>query len=1151
MSAAPGRYQASSHRSPEGEGTLMSWTRWPLTIAGRWLVPLLLIVFALLAMTLRYNHQMRQIDQDVSTQESRRLRERLSIEQTRMDVQASQGNTLLLHRLVGGLALHQGLDQAYLVGTEGRVLASLSRLDIGQPLTAVLSRASNPLLALAATPSLSVIVVERPDQQPVLTGLVPVQGSQRLLVQMDLSYPLALRRASEQTELVREGLVLLAAVALLALLLHLLWFRRAQSLALALTEMGAGRLSVRTGLIGRDELAHIGEAADRMAEQLQAGQDRIRRMSDIINRSPLVVIEWRNADGWPVSYASDSVSQWGYASAELMDGQLQYIDLIHPDDVQQVNDEVTRYFAHGPDEYRQEYRIRRADGGWAWVNDHTSLTRNAGGEVISISGILLDTTVQKAAQLTQHEQAEQLRMFYELPFLGMAISSPMDKRWLQVNDRLCEILGYSRDELLSMTWAQMTPPGDLERNVALFDELLTGLRSGYQMAKRFVRKDGRTVHTEIDVRAVRDRDGRIRQLFATIQDVTERKQAEAALQDSERQLREAQRIGRMGSWAYDLRSGEVTWSEETYRLQELDPETYRPSYENFLSLIHPDDVARVGETYQRSVEQGTVYETRYRIRVPSGRIKHLHVRGETLFEEGQPVRTLGMVVDETDLIEAQRERDRLVSVMETSTDIVSMADPTGCVFYFNGAGYEMLGLQPGDPLDDAIRQVHPPWAAQRVHDEGVPTAIATGRWLGETAVIDAQGREVPMSQLIMAHRGADDQVEYLWTILRDISERKAAEAALSRERSQLTEAQAVAHIGSWNIQMPDSVLSWSAEHYRILGLDPQQTLPSLSDFLNMVHPDDRQRLRQHIEADMARQTEGTNRIEYRIVTEQGVRHLEARANLEKDARGQVVRIFGTTMDITEAVQAEEQLRQINQELERRVTERTAQLSQANQELEAFSYTVSHDLKAPLRGIDGYSQLLVEEYGERLDDEGRRFVERIRKGVQQMGDLIADLLAYSRIERRDMVHEPVALLPLVEQIVDSYHADIQKQGAEVHLAMEPFTLPLDREGMAVVLRNLIGNALKFSRGSASPRIEIGARHEPGRRILWVRDNGVGFDPKYHDRIFGIFQRLHRAEEFPGTGVGLALVAKAVQRMGGRVWAESQAGAGATFYLEFPE
>ena len=1014
----------------------MSWTRWPLTIAGRWLVPLLLIVFALLAMTLRYDHQMRQIDQDVSVQESRRLRERLSIEQARMDVQAGLGNTLLLHRLVGGLALHQGLNQAYLVGPEERVLASLSRLDIGQPLSAVLSRvggASSQFQALAVAPSPSAIVVERPDQQPLLTGLVPLQGNQRLLVQMDMRYPLALRRASEQTELVREGLVLLAAVAVLALLLHLLWFRRAQRLALALTEMGAGNLSVRTGLIGRDELAHIGEAADRMAAQLQAGQDRLRTMNELVNRSPLVVIERRNTEGWPVSYASDSVRQWGYAPTDLLDGQRQYIDLIHPDDVQQVNDEVTRYFAHGPDEYRQAYRIRKADGGWAWVEDHTSLTRDASGNVLTSSGILLDTTVQKEAQLAQREQAEQLRMFYELPFLGMAISSPLDKRWLQVNDRLCEILGYPREELLDMSWAEMTPPGDLERNLALFDELLAGLSSGYQMAKRFVRKDGRMVHTELDVRAVRDRDGHIRQLFSTIQDVTERKQAEAALQDSERSLLEAQAVARLGNWTVDLVHNQTVWSRELFRLLACDPDRVEPGMDNFLRAVHPDDLERV-----RAAVMGAMQ------RPPDGAYLFEHrivVNGEVRFVE-------------------QRGR-----------------------------------------VD-----------------------------------FDAAGQATRMYGTTM-----------------DVTERRQAAMALQDYKEMLEQAEALVKLGSWAGDAQSQQLTISAQLFRNIGLDPAGRMPSDAEYLARIHPDDRAMVADDMQR--IRRGEETGELVFRTDPGNGpmrwLRRTVHRISRSADGDGRGPRYIGTLLDITEAVAAEERLKRLNQELEERVVERTAQLRQANLELEAFSYTVSHDLKAPLRGIDGYSQLLEEEYGERLDDEGRRFVERIRKGVQQMGDLIADLLAYSRIERRDMVHETVALLPLVEQIVDSYHADIEKQGAEVRLAMESFTLPLDRDGMAVVLRNLIGNALKFSQGSVSPRIEIGARHETGRRILWVRDNGIGFDLKYHDRIFGIFQRLHRAEEFPGTGVGLALVAKAVQRMGGRVWAESQPGAGATFYLEFPE
>ena len=150
----------------------------------------------------------------------------------------------------------------------------------------------------------------------------------------------------------------------------------------------------------------------------------------------------------------------------------------------------------------------------------------------------------------------------------------------------------------------------------------------------------------------------------------------------------------------------------------------------------------------------------------------------------------------------------------------------------------------------------------------------------------------------------------------------------------------------------------------------------------------------------------------------------------------------------------------------------------------------------------------------------------------------------------MAPEPVALRPLIDAVLDGYQADIERQGARVQVEMGEFMLALDREGISVVLRNLIGNALKFSRDSLPPQIGIGTRLEAGRRVLWVRDNGVGFDMKYHDRMFGIFQRLHRAEEFAGTGVGLALVAKAVQRMGGRVWAESTVGAGATFYLEFP-
>src|SRR5690606_13697752 len=259
---------------------------------------------------------------------------------------------------------------------------------------------------------------------------------------------------------------------------------------------------------------------------------------------------------------------------------------------------------------------------------------------------------------------------------------------------------------------------------------------------------------------------------------------------------------------------------------------------------------------------------------------------------------------------------------------------------------------------------------------------------------------------------------------------------------------------------------------------------------------------------------------------------------------------GTLLDITPVKQAEELLRRTNEALEQRVKERTAQLSDANHELEAFSYTVSHDLRAPLRGIDGYSQLLLEEDGAQLDEEGRHCVERVRAGVSQMSELISDLLDYSHLDRRTMGSDAVEVQPLIERLLELYAPDIERNSVEVAQQIEPHILRLDREGLKLALRNLIGNAFKFSGSAAAPLIEIGASQHGQCCLIWVKDNGVGFDMQYHDRIFGIFQRLHRAEDYPGTGVGLALVSKAVQRMGGCVWAQSELGQGATFYLEFP-
>ena len=244
--------------------------------------------------------------------------------------------------------------------------------------------------------------------------------------------------------------------------------------------------------------------------------------------------------------------------------------------------------------------------------------------------------------------------------------------------------------------------------------------------------------------------------------------------------------------------------------------------------------------------------------------------------------------------------------------------------------------------------------------------------------------------------------------------------------------------------------------------------------------------------------------------------------------------------------AQDEVRRLNAGLERRVQERTAQLEAANRELEAFSYSVSHDLRAPLRAVDGFSQAVLEDYGPQLPDEGRQYLHTIRKETQRMGDLIDDLLAFSRLSRASIERLRVNTARLVQGVARDVVGEFPDRKFDVRIEELP-----DCEGDLALLRqvwvNLISNAVKYTGRRDVARIEIGSRHEAGGTVYFVKDNGAGFDMRYVGKLFGVFQRLHRAEDYEGTGVGLAIVQRIVHRHGGRVWAEAVPEQGATFYF----
>jgi PAS domain S-box-containing protein len=390
-----------------------------------------------------------------------------------------------------------------------------------------------------------------------------------------------------------------------------------------------------------------------------------------------------------------------------------------------------------------------------------------------------------------------------------------------------------------------------------------------------------------------------------------------------------------------------------------------------------------------------------------------------------------------------------------------------------------------------------------------------------------------------------DDVSFAIESHRGETERRAAEQSLRESERMLAEAQRLGHVGSWRFDVPSGTLMWSPELYRIFGLEPGTFVPTLDAFTEHVHPDDRSAIAKIGEARAQGRPDEAHEI--RVIRSDGeIRHISTRvANIYGDD-GAPLEMVGTTIDVTERKVMEDELRSLNAELEQRVGQRTAQLEVANEELEAFAYSVSHDLRAPLRALDGFSLALLEDYTDGLDATAQDYLGRVRAASQRMGVLIDDLLGLSRVTRREMVLEDVDLSAVARRIVERFQQEQPERSVEFAIA-DGLRAQADPGLLEIVLDNLVGNAWKFTSKRKSAHIEFAVDGEGGEDVYHVRDDGAGFDPTYAGKLFAPFQRLHSMSEFPGTGIGLATVQRIVHRHGGRCWAEGAPGIGATVYF----
>jgi PAS domain S-box-containing protein len=496
--------------------------------------------------------------------------------------------------------------------------------------------------------------------------------------------------------------------------------------------------------------------------------------------------------------------------------------------------------------------------------------------------------------------------------------------------------------------------------------------------------------------------------------------------------------------------------------------------------------------------------------------------------------------------ERRYQRQLLKTVTDNASSMLYIVDAAGLGTFVNPSIERITGYRAeelvGQIVHDKIHHTKPDGKPYPVEECPMTGAVRTGRTVrGEDFFVRKDATFFPVryaaSPIFRDGLAVGAMIE-----VQDLTEPKAAEEELRKQAELLS----LAH-DAILVRDPESRITfWNPGAEKTYGWTAQEALGRTThELLQTRFP-----VSGHA-VDVALHEQGEWEGELTHITRHGTAIVvTSRQSLRRDEHGSPAAILEINRDVTERKRAEEEIRKLNEELEQRVIERTRDLEAVNKELEAFAYSVSHDLRAPLRHMAGYTELLQKNASSILDEKSRRYTVMILESAKRMGTLIDDLLAFSRVGRAEIQKTTVSL----DQVVREALSEVRQETDGRNIAWRMSALPNvrgDRSMLRLALVNLIANAIKFTRTRPQAEIEIGADANEAEIVVFIRDNGVGFDMKYVNKLFGVFQRLHRTEEFEGTGIGLATVQRIIHRHGGRVWAEGVLDRGATFYFAVPK
>jgi PAS domain S-box-containing protein len=759
----------------------------------------------------------------------------------------------------------------------------------------------------------------------------------------------------------------------------------------------------------------------------------------------------------------------------------------------------------------------------------------------------------------QQRLAEQARLL-DLSFDAIVVRDEEDRiiYWSRGAEH---VYGYGSDEAVGR------PIHELLRTQ--WREPLDGIkaelrRAGYWTGEATqTRKEGSLI--VVMSRWVQDRNPRTghTSILETNTDVTKHRLAEQQLHDNQQRLSLALQAAYLVSFEWDIQRDEVRRFVSGDAA--LPPTNEGPpgTFEAVRAIVHPDDRARFTANVEAAMADDLGrYENQFRFTRASGEVAWMMERGMVQRDsKGRPARLIGLSQDITaSKLAEERLRaseERLREVLENSLDAAYRRDLSTDRYDFVSPRFELVVDISADrlrsmPFTAVFERIHPD-DRERVRT-GVEAGMTSNRGRIDYRFRGDDGQYRWLADHFTIQRDEAGAPRYLSGSIRNITEQKRTEQALRDSEARFRGVFENAAAGVCMMGIDGRFIRVNDTFARMVGY-PQHELYALT-FGDITLPDDA-----HTDWEQARRVFAgeisSYTMEKRYVRKDGgVIWVTLSASAQRDPAGQLQYGIAVVSDITDQKEAEaalsrahEQLAAHARELDALVERRTAELRDVAQQLETFSYSIVHDLRAPLRSMQSFASLLEEDQGARLTESGRDYLRRIIRAAGRMDGLITEVLAYSRVARRDAPVGAVDLDQLVSEMIEAY-PQFQDHAAAIRIERPLAVVRGNPALLTQVLSNLIGNALKFVPPGRPPRVTLRSERSGGRVRVWVQDQGIGIPPEHQQKLFGVFQRLHTSSEYPGTGLGLATVKKAIERMDGAVGLESDYGVGTRFWFELP-